>query len=215
MPTNTSTKSYPSGFTHWNRKLHIHVGLFFVLFVWLFSFTGLLLNHGGWKFASFWEQRQQKMTQTPVQLPASRDSVVLLHSLMRQLHLAGEVSEVKLSPDSLDFRVTIPGHGRNLHIDFARGMCTQKEFQFNVWGKIRTLHTFNGVNKTQPDAGTNWLITHLWLWTMDGLAVGLGVLCMSSWVMWYKVRKAYKWGMIALGLGWMGALYFVFLIGLR
>ena len=28
----------------WNRKLHIYVGLYFLTFLWLFSFSGLLLN---------------------------------------------------------------------------------------------------------------------------------------------------------------------------
>jgi len=29
----------------WNRRLHYYLGLYFLLFLWLFSFTGLLLNH--------------------------------------------------------------------------------------------------------------------------------------------------------------------------
>ena len=36
-------------------KLHIYLGLFLLLFMWLFGFSGLLLNHH-WEFASFWEE---------------------------------------------------------------------------------------------------------------------------------------------------------------
>ena len=42
---------------NFNKKLHIYLGLFLVFFIWLFSLSGLILNHGNWKFASFWEER--------------------------------------------------------------------------------------------------------------------------------------------------------------
>ena len=32
----------------WNRRIHYYLGLYFLLFLWLFSFTGLLLNHPRW-----------------------------------------------------------------------------------------------------------------------------------------------------------------------
>ncbi len=47
---------------------------------------------------------------------------------------------------------------------------------------------------------------------MDGIALGLLFLCVSSWVMWYKVRREFAWGALVLGLGLLGAGYFVFLL---
>ena len=32
----------------WNRKLHYYLGLYFLFFLWLFSLTGLMLNHQQW-----------------------------------------------------------------------------------------------------------------------------------------------------------------------
>src|SRR5512137_2416896 len=49
----------------WNRKLHYYLGLFTLLFVWLFAFTGLLLNHP-WKFAEFWDSRQQSTSEREI-----------------------------------------------------------------------------------------------------------------------------------------------------
>lgn len=206
------SQSLLKNLTYWNRKLHIHIGLLLLLFIWLFSFSGLLLNHSQWKFASFWDEREEKLTQTPVIIPANLDSVRIINNLMEQLNLKGEVSEVKMSADSIDFRVSFPGTIRNLHIDFRKAICFQKEIHFNFWGKIRTLHTFNGANKANPNIEPNWVITHIWRFSMDGIAIGLIFLCISSWVMWFKIRKEYAWGSIVLALGFLGAIYFVFLL---
>lgn len=197
---------------YWNRKLHIHLGLFLLLFIWLFAFSGLLLNNSQWKFFSFWDEREETKTVTAITLPQQADSAAILQQVMQQLKLTGEVSNVKLTADSVDFKVSGPGRGHNLHVDFRKGICTQTQFHFNWWGKLRTLHTFNGIDKNNPDATPNWLITNIWRFSMDGIAVGLILLCISSWMMWYKIRKDYTWGPMILVIGFAGAIYFVFLL---
>ena len=196
----------------WNRKLHIHLGLFLLLFIWLFSISGLLLNHGSWEFASFWEQRKQKESVTEMTLPTGLDSAGLLHMVMEKLEISGEVTNVKYSAVGLDFRVGSPGFGKDLHVDLAKGTVSQKEYELNIWGKIRTLHTFNGVDKKNINKKANWVITHVWRFAMDGIAVALFVLCVSSWIMWYKIRKEYKWSTAILIAGFFTSIYFVYLI---
>lgn len=196
----------------WNRKIHIHLGLFLLLFIWLFSISGLLLNHGSWEFASFWEQRKQKESVTEMTLPIGLDSAGLLHLVMEKLEISGEVTNVKYSADAFDFRVGSPGVGRDLHVDVRRGTVSQKEYELNIWGKIRTLHTFNGVDKKNIDKQPNWIITHVWRFAMDGIAVALIFLCVSSWIMWYKIRKDYRWSATVLIAGFLTSIYFVYLI---
>jgi hypothetical protein len=197
----------------WSRKFHIHLGLFLLLFIWLFSLSGLLLNHGSkWKFAGFWDERKEKLTITPVLMNSKLDSAALLKSIMRQLKISGEISMVYMAQDSMDFRVSIPGHERNLHINKKEGTCTQKELTFNGWGKMRTLHTFNGVNKNYPNIGPNWIVTRIWQFSKDLIAIGLIVLCISSWIMWYKLRKKYKLGLPITMLGLAISLYLIFLL---
>lgn len=196
----------------WNRKLHIHLGLFLLLFIWLFSISGLLLNHGSWEFASFWEQRKQKESVTKMTLPIALDSAGLLHMVMEKLEISGEVTNVKYSTDALDFRVGSPGVGRDLHVDLRSGTVSQKEYKLNIWGKIRTLHTFNGVDKKNIDKQPNWIITHVWRFAMDAIAVALILLCVSSWIMWYKIRKDYRWSATVLIAGFLTSIYFVYLI---
>lgn len=200
--------------TYLNRRLHIHIGLFLVLFIWLFSFSGLLLNHGDWKFTSFWEERKENKTVTPVSIAAGLDSAQELKSILSQLKISGEVNNVKMTTDSVDFSVSYPGHVSNIHADFKKGICVQKELSYNIWGKLRTLHTFNGANRDNPEIQPNWLIIRVWRFSMDAIALGLIFLSISSWIMWYKIKQNYSWGYLVLIFGFALAAYFVFLLRL-
>ena len=191
-----------------NRKLHIHLGLLLLLFIWLFSLSGLILNHGNWKFASFWDQRLE--TKIDFTVPLS----TLSHSdpestVMEFLNISGEVQDQKRTADVLEFRVQSPGVVRDVHIDLISGSGTEKELKYNMWGKWRTLHTFNGMSKENPYQSPNWLITDIWRFTMDGIAIGLIIICLSSWIMWYSVRKEYKMGYIILASSLAVAGYFL------
>jgi hypothetical protein len=124
------------GMNFWNGKLHIHLGLFLLLFIWLFSFSGLLLNHGNWDISNFWEKRKESKTVTSIRIPVSRDSITVLRSIMAQLNIAGEITNVKMWPDSLHFQVSVPGHVRNLQVDFKRGICTQTQLKYNLAGVL-------------------------------------------------------------------------------
>ena len=101
-----------------SRKFHIHLGLFLLLFIWLFSVSGLLLNHASkWKFTNFWDERKEKMTLTPIHINSKLDSSAMLKNIMQQLNIAGEITKVSMTPDSIEFRVSIPGHERDLNVD--------------------------------------------------------------------------------------------------
>src|SRR5438552_16365501 len=54
-----NVRRYPARFERWNRKLHLYVGLFLLFFIWLFAFSGLLLNHPTRTFAEFWTNRKE------------------------------------------------------------------------------------------------------------------------------------------------------------
>ena len=52
----------------WNRRLHFYLGLYFLLFIWLFSISGLFLNHQ-WSFEEFWPHRQESTFERPIRRP--------------------------------------------------------------------------------------------------------------------------------------------------
>ena len=193
---------------NFNRRLHIHLGLLLLLFIWLFSLSGLILNHGSWKFASFWDERQESKIDFTVPLSVLNDSDPEA-GVMEFLKMAGEAQRQKRTAEMLEFRVQSPGIVRDLSINLTNGSGTEKVLKYNVWGKLRTLHTFNGMSKENPSQSPNWWITAIWRLTMDGIAIGLIIICLSSWIMWFKVRKEYRLGYIILASAFAMAGYFI------
>jgi hypothetical protein len=197
---------------YWNRKLHIYVGLFLLLFILFFSLSGLLLNHSQWEFTSFWKERKETEIITPVIIPINMDSVSLLHNFMKQLNISGEISNVSITPSFINFRVAKPGTIHDIHVDFKSSTGYEKRIVLNWWGKMRILHTFNGSDKMNPGVQPNWFPTCIWRLSMDVIALGLIFLCIGSWIMWFKIRKDYSLGLIVLILGLAGAIFFIFLL---
>jgi len=152
------------------------------------------------------------MTRTVIHTNSKLDSSAMLKNIMQQLNIAGEITRVSMTTDSIEFRVSIPGHERNINVDLRKGTCVQKEIIFNWWGKIRNLHTFNGAKRDNPDIQPNWVITRTWKFAMDAIAIGFIILCISSWIMWYNLRKKYTWGPLILISGFVIAIYFVFVV---
>ena len=199
---------------YWNRKLHIYIGLFLLLFIWFFAYSGILLNHGSWRISGFWEQRETFKTVASVQIPETRNSSEMVKNIMSQLDVEGEVANVKMWPDSIHFRVSVPGHERDFSVIFNNGVCTQNQLKFNMAGIIRSLHAFNGVDRNDATSKPNWLITNIWRISMDGIAIGLLLLCVSSWIMWFKVRKKFAWSLPVFIAGLGISVYFVFVLGI-
>lgn len=191
-----------------NRKLHIHLGLLLLFFIWLFSFSGLILNHGGWKFTSFWEEREETKIDFTVPL-ALLDHPEPERIVMDFLKLSGEMQSMQQTSELLEFRVHSPGWVNDVKVDLLSGLGSKKTLRYNAWGKLRTLHTFNGMNKENISQTPNWWITNIWRFTMDGIAVGLMIICLSSWIMWYKIRKEFRMGIVVLAGSLLVAGYFI------
>jgi hypothetical protein len=198
----------------YSRKFHIYIGIFLLTFILFFSFSGLILNHSGWKFTSFWNTRRESQKKIQIVMPAEHDSITLIREFRSQLDITGEISNVKITTEGMNFRVVKPGYIREINVDFRNSACVSKDIRFNWWGKIRNLHTFNGSDKAHPDVRPNWIVTVLWRLVMDFTASGLIILCISSWIMWFGVRKKYPAGMLVLALGFAAAMYFVFILRL-
>jgi hypothetical protein len=176
--------------------------LYLLFFLWLFAFSGLLLNHS-WKFAEFWDSRHQSTNQVAISLPPPGGDLAQARDLMRQLGVAGEIEWTRSrdKPERLDFRVSRPGHIVEVRADFANQRATLNRIDLNYWGITRILHTFTGVRLEDRRNERDWWLTTIWALAMDAVALGLVFLVASSLWMWFELRQKRRWGLVALSAG--------------
>ena len=75
------------------------------------------------------------------------------------------------------------------------------------------MHTFTGVRINDAKNERDWIVTKIWAWAMDAVAVGLVVMVLSGLVMWFALPAKRGWGLAALGSGTLICGWFLF--GLR
>jgi hypothetical protein len=194
----------------WNAKLHYYVGLFLLLFIWLFSFTGLVLNHR-WAFSNFWPKRTGSTFTQKIQPPGVNSGMTQAEDLMRQLHLRGEVvmNDSPAQPERFDFRVVKPALLTDIRVDLRNNEATVHQIRLNVWGFMEMLHTFDVEKREGSGAPRNWLLSKIWCFTMDAVALGLIFMVLTSCYMWFRLRKIHLWGWMALALGFAVCGFFV------
>jgi hypothetical protein len=202
-------------FKLWNGRLHYYLGLYLLFFVWLFAFTGLLLNHSQWKFAEFWDSRQQTAFELDIVAPAPAGDLAQACDIMRQLGIRGEIdwTTTRDNARQFDFRVSRPGHIFDIKTDLARNKASIHRIDLNAWGVIRILHSFTGVRLDDARNKRDWAMTSVWAWTMDAVAAGLILMVLSSFYMWYGLRQKRRLGAIVLLFGFLSC--GLFCIGLR
>jgi hypothetical protein len=215
----TPQKVRPRGgadaFGAWNRRIHFYAGLYLLLFVWLFAFTGLLLNHPKWKFAEFWPTRKQTSLERQIRRPQAGSDLAQAQDILGQLGLTGEIEWTSARVDSgrLDFRVSRPGQTIDIRADLDRERSTVQRIDVNGWGTIRALHTFTGARAGDARNRRDWVMTSIWAFSMDAVAAGLLVMVFGSYYMWWHLPQKRRWGLVALVSG--GIACGLFVAGLR
>lgn len=198
----------------WNRRLHYFLGLYFLFFIWLFALTGLLLNHS-WTFAEFWPNRKVSTAEHSVREPAKGSALEQARDVMQQLGIAGEIQWVATKPDAtrLEFRVARPGRQFEIKADWSQARATVQRIDLNAWGITHVLHTFTGVRTNDARNERDWIVTKIWAYSMDAVALGLVIMVASGLVMWWRLADKRAWGVVALTSGLVVCGWFVF--GLR
>ena len=189
------------GFAGWNRQLHYYLGLYFLFFLWVFSATGLMLNHQQW-FSNLYE-RVETSYETPIEEPSSSDTdLARARDLMRQLKLRGEIDW----PESqlvghLDFNVSRPTGSALVRVDLNAKQAFIRQFDNNPGHSFQIFHTFSGSRFNQPASRRDWIVTSMWVWAMDALAAGLIAMVLGSYYMWYPLKKRRTLGVVVLTAG--------------
>jgi len=195
----------------WNRRAHYYLGLFLLFFIWLFAFTGLLLNHPRWQFAQFWPNRIQSTTEHTIAAVTAANDTDRARDVMRQLGVAGELQWPATQPANgpFTFQVNRPGFNVDVKADLQGGRATVQRTQLNAWGVMHVLHTFTGAPAADSRNRRDWTLTTLWALSMDAVAGGLIVMVLGSYVMWFRLRAKRIGGIVALALGFISCGAFI------
>lgn len=195
----------------WNRRVHYYLGLFLLFFIWLFAFTGLLLNHPRWQFAQFWPNRIQSTTEHTIAAVTAANDTDRARDVMRQLGVAGELQWPATQPANgpFTFQVNRPGFNVDVKADLQAGRATVQKTQLNAWGVMHVLHTFTGAPAADSRNRRDWTLTTLWALSMDAVAGGLIVMVLGSYVMWFRLRAKRIGGIVALALGFISCGAFI------
>jgi hypothetical protein len=206
-----------AGFERWNRKLHFYSGLFLLFFLWLFAFSGLLLNHPTWSFAESWNNRRETNYVREIAAPGPevKGNLGQAREIVRQLGMEGEIlwTATTTNAEQFDFQVRRPGHFYFLKADLARKRVSVRQADVNLWGVIKVLHTFTGFPTDDARKRRNWVLTSIWAYSMDAVAAGLIFMVLSSLYMWFKLPQKRLPGAVVLALGSLSC--GLFCLGLR
>lgn len=197
------------------RKLHNYLGLYLLLFLWLFSVSGLVLNHSKWSVAQFWKARQEIVSHPAFHVPTGTGDFAAAADLMSQFGMVGEVGETSRSPDGshFDFQVVRPGRVFRVQARLDSVRATVTEIRLNAWGVMDALHKFTGVRMDAPALTRDWILTRIWSFAMDALACGLVALVLSGLYLWYRLPGKRLPGVVALLLGLASCTFFMYGLG--
>jgi hypothetical protein len=192
-------------FEVWNRKLHFYLGLYFLFFLWLFSLTGLLLNHGRWAMALGANQRAETRYERSIEIPAGNTDLARARDIIRQLNLVGEVDwPASQQPGRLAFNVNRPKDANQVRVDLSEKRAFVQHFDNSHWATFRIFHTFSGSRYNAPGTERDWIVTTAWVIAMDALAAGLIVMVFGSYYMWYRLKSKRTLGVVVLTAGFVG-----------
>ncbi len=197
-------------FEAWNRKLHFYLGLYFLFFLWLFSLTGLMLNHGQWLMSLAANERKETRSETSIRTPAGTTEAERVSDVMQQLGLAGEIDLPATQPSGqLAFNVSRPSDASQVRVDLGQNRASIQHFDNSGWATFRIFHTFSGSRFNQPSSRRDWMLTTIWVLAMDAMAVGLIVMVLGSYYMWYRLKAKRRLGVIVLAAGFLSCAAFL------
>lgn len=193
-------------------KFHYHLGLFLLVYLWLFSLTGLFLNHPNWSVNDYRKESQWIDKTASVTPAGSSDLLKNAENYLEQLDLKGEVSNLRAEENLFRFNVRKPGIEVRLTIDTNKGDVQLREKKTDNYGALNTLHIFNGMQRFDPKKEhLTWYATKLWVIAMDGLAIGIIILIFTGFYIWLKTKKNLISGTVCLLLGTILAIMFLYL----
>ena len=191
----------PASIKKWNRRVHIWLGLYMVLFLWVFAVSGLFMNHPGW----FNAQPVRTSVEQTVMMPETGTDLEKATDIMAQLGITGEVLIRGNTPEGkFNFTCVRPNLRQFVSVDLATFNATLQLVDLQLVGTLGDLHTFTGVRGIyrEPNSIRDWLPTRIWSFSMDAVAIGVILMVLTSLYMgWQRLKVHPVGGMASFALG--------------
>ena len=124
----------PKRFYHWNRELHLYLGLIVSPFLLIFAVSTILLNHG------MKPSPVENKTTVPIELKEGLEGEALVADVLDQLNFTGEVfGRGKFRNGKTTINISKPGNVKFVTVDIEKKevLIANRSFGF-----IDTLGTF-------------------------------------------------------------------------
>lgn len=197
-------------FDLFNKRIHLYLGLFLIVFFLKYAVSGLLFSHDFglneyYKDKPQWTTRFERQYERPV--PENADLRPIAAQILKD---AGVKSRA--------FGVNRPGNKKRLNIntqsfrpttrviyfiDENRLLVEDKNFRWDHF--ILKFHWLGGYHQDN-------LISDIWAFILDIVFISIIIWVVTGIYLWWKIRQTRLWGSIALGGGVISFLIFVFLI---
>ncbi len=207
-PQTPQTREPPasSTFKKWNRKVHIYLGLYMLLFLWIFSLSGLFMNHPMW----FVGRPNRTPIETKVAMPESGTRLEKAWDIMEQLDLRGEVYFLREpAAGTFGFLSMRPNVRNFVTVTLETGatkISRVKASNHPAVSTLNQLHVFTGM---LGERERDWLPTKIWSFCMDALCAGVIVMVLSSLYMAWKLKANRAGALASFTLGMIVFAYFV------
>jgi len=96
-----------------------------------------------------------------------------------------------------------------VRVDLTAKQAYVREFRNRPLHAFQIFHTFSGSRFNQPASERDWMVTSVWVFAMDALALGLVVMVLGSYYMWWQLKKKRTLGFFALAAGFASCGAFV------
>ena len=186
----------PKRFYHWNRELHLYLGLIVSPFLLIFAVSTILLNHG------MKPSPVENKTTVPIELKEGLEGEALVADVLDQLNFTGEVfGRGKFRNGKTTINISKPGNVKFVTVDIEKKEVLIANRSFGFIDTLRYLHLNPG-----PHKHPTWIFSKAWGSVADGTVYIALFLTLSGIYMWTVLRAERKAGLVALG---SGALAFV------
>ena len=179
-----------------------------LLYLWVFSISGLFMNHPDW----FKHQGERSSKDISVRMPDVPTNMEKAKNIMGQLNISGEIIfRGKQRPGQFAFIAMRPDERIFVNTNLESSVAKVTTVKAEPIAMLESLHTFNGIRGIWGEAESerDWLPTRIWSFSMDALCVGLILTVISSVYMAVQIKQNRIWCLVSFALGSVICSFFI------